>query len=43
MGAGVGTGTRITATALESIRAHGVSTFPDECCGALIDVGGVIV
>ena len=25
------------------IRAHGVETFPDECCGALIEVGGVIV
>ena len=35
--------TTITAAALEAIRAHGVQTFPDECCGALIDVGGVIV
>ena len=43
MSATVGTGTRITAEALEVIRAHGVETFPDECCGALIDVGGVIV
>jgi proteasome lid subunit RPN8/RPN11 len=43
MSVGVGTGTRITAGALEAIRAHGVRTFPDECCGALIEVGGVIV
>ena len=43
MSATVGTGTRITAEALEVIRAHGVETFPDECCGALIEVGGVIV
>jgi len=35
--------TTITAAALEAIRAHGVQTFPDECCGALIAVGGVIV
>jgi proteasome lid subunit RPN8/RPN11 len=35
--------TTITAAALEAIRAHGVQTFPDECCGALIEVGGVIV
>ncbi len=41
-----GVGTRVTtiaAAALEAIRAHGVRTFPDECCGALIEVGGVIV
>jgi proteasome lid subunit RPN8/RPN11 len=43
MHAGVGTGTRITAGALEAIRAHGVETFPDECCGALIAVAGIIV
>ena len=43
MSAGVGTGTRITERALEAIRAHGAETFPDECCGALIEVGGVIV
>jgi proteasome lid subunit RPN8/RPN11 len=35
--------TTITAAALEAIRAHGVQTFPDECCGALVEVGGVIV
>ena len=35
--------TTITAAALEAIRAHGVQTFPDECCGALIAAGGVIV
>jgi len=43
MSAGVGTGTRITERALEAIRAHGVETFPDECCGAMIAVDGVIV
>ena len=35
--------TRITERALEAIRAHGVETFPDECCGAMIAVDGVIV
>jgi proteasome lid subunit RPN8/RPN11 len=40
---GVETGTRITAAALNAIRAHGVDTFPHECCGALISVGGVVV
>jgi proteasome lid subunit RPN8/RPN11 len=43
MSAGVGTSTRITGQALEAIRAHGVETFPDECCGALIEVDGVVV
>ena len=43
MSAGVGTSTRITAGALEAIRAHGVETFPDECCGALVEVDGLIV
>jgi proteasome lid subunit RPN8/RPN11 len=43
MSAGVGTSTRITASALEAVRAHGTETFPDECCGALIEVGGLIV
>jgi proteasome lid subunit RPN8/RPN11 len=41
-----GVGTRVTtiaAAALEAIRSHGVQTFPDECCGALIEVGGVII
>ena len=31
MSATVGTGTKITAEALDAIRAHGVETFPDEC------------
>ena len=35
--------TDITAEAIENIRAHGVETFPHECCGALIAVGGTIV
>jgi proteasome lid subunit RPN8/RPN11 len=39
----VGTSTRISAAALDAIRAHGVETFPDECCGALVEIGGVIV
>jgi proteasome lid subunit RPN8/RPN11 len=34
--------TTLTLDALETIRAHGAETFPDECCGALIEVGGVI-
>ena len=42
-GVRAGTGTRITASALDAIRAHGAETFPDECCGALVEVGGVIV
>ena len=33
----------ITPEALEDIRRHGAETFPDECCGALIAVDGVIV
>jgi proteasome lid subunit RPN8/RPN11 len=43
MSSGVDTTTTITSEALEAIRVHGVGTFPDECCGALIAVGGVIV
>ena len=44
MSTGVGARvTTITAAALEAIRADGIRTFPDECCGALIEVGGVIV
>lgn len=35
--------TLIAAVAIETIRLHGVETFPDECCGALIAVGGRIV
>jgi proteasome lid subunit RPN8/RPN11 len=34
--------TTLTADALETIRRHGADTFPDECCGALIDIGGVV-
>jgi proteasome lid subunit RPN8/RPN11 len=26
----------LAAAALDTIRAHGASTYPDECCGALI-------
>jgi proteasome lid subunit RPN8/RPN11 len=28
---------------LEAIRAHGADAFPNECCGALIEVGGTVV
>lgn len=35
--------TRITRGALDAIRTHGIETFPDECCGALIEVGGSVV
>ena len=35
--------TYIDAVAIETIRLHGAETFPDECCGALIAVGGRIV
>lgn len=35
--------TRIARGALEAIQKHGAETFPDECCGALIAVGGTIV
>jgi proteasome lid subunit RPN8/RPN11 len=34
--------TTLSAAALETIRQHGAETFPDECCGALIVVDGVI-
>lgn len=30
----------LTADALETIRAHGASTYPNECCGALIGSSG---
>ncbi|MCL4846136.1 MAG: M67 family metallopeptidase [Acidobacteria bacterium] len=33
----------MAADAIDAIRAHGRATFPDECCGALIDVGGTVV
>ena len=32
-----------THSALAAIRRHGAAAFPDECCGALIAVDGVIV
>ena len=35
--------TAITAKAGEAIRTHGAADFPDECCGALIAVDGIIV
>jgi proteasome lid subunit RPN8/RPN11 len=34
--------TTLTAEALRTIRDHGAETFPYECCGALIEVGGVV-
>jgi proteasome lid subunit RPN8/RPN11 len=33
----------ISSSALEAIASHGAETYPHECCGALIDVGGDIV
>src|SRR5690349_2313354 len=39
-----GNGLRETAMASEaSIRQHGAETYPDECCGALIEKDGRIV
>jgi proteasome lid subunit RPN8/RPN11 len=35
--------TTLTADALATIRKHGAETFPYECCGALIEVDGIIV
>jgi proteasome lid subunit RPN8/RPN11 len=35
--------TSITSEAIAAIRAHGASTFPYECCGALIEADGRIV
>ena len=35
--------TRIRRQVLEAIQTHGIETFPDECCGALIEVDGTIV
>ena len=40
---GAAASTRMTRSALEEIQSHGTETFPDECCGALIEVGGTIV
>ena len=34
--------TTLTAESLETIRQHGADTFPDECCGALIEIDGVV-
>lgn len=39
----VATTVAMAADAVEAIEAHGRATFPYECCGALIDVGGTIV
>jgi len=35
--------TVITDAALDAIRRHAIETFPDECCGALIEADGAIV
>ena len=35
--------TTLSADAVATIRRHGAETFPYECCGALIEAGGVIV
>lgn len=37
------TTTVLTASVLEAIQAHGADAFPNECCGALIDVDGTVV
>ena len=34
--------TTLTPEAVETIRQHAVETFPDECCGALIEIDGVV-
>lgn len=34
--------TTLTTEAVETIRQHAVDTFPDECCGALIEIDGVV-
>ena len=39
----VRTTTTLTTESLQTIRDHGAETFPYECCGALIEVDGVIV
>ena len=35
--------TVILEAAIEEIRRHGAETYPDECCGALIERDGRIV
>jgi proteasome lid subunit RPN8/RPN11 len=35
--------TLLTTPVLVAIQAHGADAFPNECCGALIDVGGTVV
>lgn len=35
--------TQIAEAAIESIRRHGAADFPDECCGALVEVDGTII
>jgi proteasome lid subunit RPN8/RPN11 len=35
--------TSLSAEALDTIRTHGAETFPYECCGALIEIDGVVV
>jgi proteasome lid subunit RPN8/RPN11 len=34
--------TTLTTETVETIRQHAVETFPDECCGALIEIDGVV-
>ena len=34
--------TTLSTEAVETIRQHAVETFPDECCGALIEIDGVV-
>ena len=34
---------RVAATERDAMQRHGAETYPDECCGALIAVDGVVV
>jgi proteasome lid subunit RPN8/RPN11 len=34
---------RVSAGAKEAMHRHGAETYPDECCGALIAVDGLVV
>ena len=35
--------TRIAEPAIDAIRRHAAADFPDECCGALVEIDGTIV
>ena len=42
-GLGIVSAVSVAARAVDVIRRHASEDFPDECCGALIEVGGEIV